>query len=420
MNSRTLQKIVLEMGKIRTIYQPVSILDQMTNDIIKQVLQEAKVTSEGYEQLKKMVQQLKKNVCELSEIICCYSQKPDDPRKYYEYHVKKMEDTLIWVIQDKTQETMDTYELKKMSNFKKSIVETAEFYLEVDLILEKIIETNLAVINNWFLNTEYTLERILNYYKIAFVMPEDHQIFIKYINPQKYIEVFNQEKKTYFTFDIRVRLPKIHDYHWMQMTILLWKNPVDEHIVFFIYGKDINEQKSEAIKMEYQAERDSLTGLYNRRAFKEYIEEAMQKKDEIGALFMLDVDQFKRVNDTWGHSNGDKVLQDIAATLENIFRKNDIIARIGGDEMAIYMSDLKNVESKMLLELVKKRGIQICKDVEKIKICDESFKMSVSVGIALFPAHGNRFEVLYKEADAALYYSKRKGKNRASVFNEGL
>jgi|GEM_PF-5420339 len=418
MNSQELQNIILEMGKIRIVHQPISILSQTTNEIVKKILQEKKVTLEGQAQLEKMIQHLKQDAFELSEIICCYSQKPDDPRKYYEYHVKKVEDTLIWMIQDKTQETVESYELEQTYNFKKAIIETAEFYIELDLISEKIMETNLTVINNWFFNTKFTMQRILNYYTIGFVMPEDHQKFAEAFNFQRYIGRFNKGQKNYFNFDIRVRLPKMHDYHWMQMTILLWKNPIDEHIIFFMYGKDINEQKREAIKMEYQAERDGLTELYNRRAFKEHIEKATQEIDERGALFLLDVDEFKQVNDTWGHDNGDKVLEAIAEVLGKIFRQNDVVARIGGDEMAIYMGNLKNIDEQTRLELVRKRGTQICEDVKKIQIFDESFQVSVSIGVALFPKHGDSFEVLYKEADSALYYSKRKGKNRVTVFNE--
>jgi len=418
MNSQELQNIILGMGKIRIIRQPISILSQRTNEIVKTILQEKKVTLEGQVQLEKMIQHLKQDAFELSEIICCYSQKPDDPRKYYEYHVKKVEDTLIWMIQDKTQETVESYELEQTYNFKKAIIETAEFYIELDLISEKIMETNLTVINNWFFNTNFTIKRILNYYTIGFVMPEDHQKFAEAVNFQRYITRFNKGKKNYFNFDIRVRLPKMHDYHWMQMTILLWKNPIDEHIIFFMYGKDINEQKREAIKMEYQAERDGLTGLYNRRAFEEHIEKATQEVDERGALFLLDVDEFKQVNDTWGHDNGDKVLEAIADILGKIFRQNDVVARIGGDEMAIYMGNLKNIDEQTCLELVKKRGTQICEAVKKIQIFDENFQVSVSIGVALFPKHGDSFEILYKEADSALYYSKRKGKNRVTVFNE--
>lgn len=192
-----------------------------------------------------------------------------------------------------------------------------------------------------------------------------------------------------------------------------------ENQTLFIIRKDITkeyfrqkEQQQTLTMAQKMANTDSLTKLYNRKGACTEIEKRLLNiKDEMDAFIILDLDNFKAVNDCLGHSQGDELLQKIAKTLEDNFRKTDIIARLGGDEFIIYMRDIKSrktvvnaVEkllSKLQLTYVWKNG---------------NIQVSASAGISLVPFDGICFEDLYIKSDKALYVSKRHGKNGYSFF----
>lgn len=150
---------------------------------------------------------------------------------------------------------------------------------------------------------------------------------------------------------------------------------------------------------------DSLTGLYNRSYFQEKIAKIWDAGHK-GAMFMIDLDGFKSINDRFGHIMGDNILCLLAEALREQTGEDDVIGRIGGDEFVVFYTDV--VEQDILAE--RARNI-IHTMQEKLKNVDQENITSVSIGIALYPQHGNRFEKLYKNADRALYYVKENGKN---------
>ena len=145
---------------------------------------------------------------------------------------------------------------------------------------------------------------------------------------------------------------------------------------------------------------DPLTGLYNRRV--------LSNVREIGALIMCDIDDFKMVNDTFGHDTGDKVLKSVSQIIMRNVRVGDIVCRFGGDEfMIIFGTDKKNV--------VRNRMEKICSDVTRIIKLD-GFDVTLSVGVAF---NDNNFDVdtLFEMADKALYRSKENGKNQITYYD---
>ncbi|MBN2816442.1 MAG: EAL domain-containing protein [Campylobacterales bacterium] len=164
--------------------------------------------------------------------------------------------------------------------------------------------------------------------------------------------------------------------------------------------------------------RDQLSGLYNKRTLIEKIEwlciEKKRTKENFAIIF-LDLDNFKTVNDSMGHNIGDKVLQETSQLLVNAISKNDIAARIGGDEFVIV---LPNIESDMqiieILDKVKK-NIQYPLILQSVK-----YTITASVGVALFPKDGKDVNELLKNADIAMYKSKELGKNNYHFFTESL
>jgi diguanylate cyclase (GGDEF)-like protein len=174
--------------------------------------------------------------------------------------------------------------------------------------------------------------------------------------------------------------------------------------------------KSREEKLEYMALHDGLTGLPNRILLFDRINVAInnyQRYKKLFALFMLDLNKFKKVNDTLGHKIGDEVLVQVAARLKSILRKTDSIARLGGDEFSILML---NIDDTAIKELTHKINSRL---EEPFYVNDHKILIGTSIGIAIFPKHGFNNEMLMQKADLAMYYSK-KHNTEFTIYNEEL
>lgn len=251
----------------------------------------------------------------------------------------------------------------------------------------------------------------------SFVHPEDIHKFVAYYRPETFIDAFKQGI-TEISFDYR-RCMQDHTYEWMHVLITLVCYRETESIKGFLQIKNVNEEKSQQIELQYKAERDLLTGLYNKGTSEAIITSRLEtslSRSATGALFIIDIDDFKAINDSLGHLYGDAVLSAISEELRSIFRNDDIVGRIGGDEFIAYAEGLTS-----------KAKIQ--EKIEKICKCflrtyanegNEGLTISSSVGITVFPKDGVDFETLFRNADSALYTSKAEGKNGYSFYEEGL
>ncbi len=188
----------------------------------------------------------------------------------------------------------------------------------------------------------------------------------------------------------------------------------DENNSHFAIGKafDINEQKS----YEMRSKTDLLTNCYNKVTSENIIVETINNEPSgVHALFIVDIDNFKAINDNLGHHFGDLVLSDVASNLRSHFRTNDIIGRIGGDEFIVF---LQNVTNNKIIE---SKAKSIAKAFQNSYSGENGdYKISGSIGISSFPKDGETFEELYKAADKALYQSKLSGKDRYTFYNESF
>jgi len=168
--------------------------------------------------------------------------------------------------------------------------------------------------------------------------------------------------------------------------------------------------KSEALLRE-QSVRDHLTGLFNRRYMEETLERelhrAIRKKLPLG-IIMLDVDNLKRINDTYGHAAGDALLRAVGRLLQEHVREEDIACRYGGDEFTVVLPDASR-------EVTRERAERICKSAKKLHFQFEGQDLkttSLSIGVAVFPEHGSAHDAILRSADAALYRAKHEGRGR--------
>ncbi len=173
-------------------------------------------------------------------------------------------------------------------------------------------------------------------------------------------------------------------------------------------------------KLEYLAEHDDLTNLYNRRAFDIYLQDALanaQKNQTTLAILFLDLDQFKQVNDTLGHNVGDELLIEVSKRILLFVGKRGVVARKGGDEFQLFIEDVKDVD------FVQMFANSLLTEFQKSFTCKgKGFEIynTVSIGIALYPKHGENYLTLMKNADLAMYSAKVQGRNRYSFYTSEL
>jgi len=161
---------------------------------------------------------------------------------------------------------------------------------------------------------------------------------------------------------------------------------------------------------------DTLTNLYNRRYFEDRIRGEAQKAFYSGSslsLVMVDIDYFKKVNDTFGHTEGDRILYEIASLLKTSVRKKDTVARYGGEEFILILPEAGLEEATMIAERIRRLVESTPFEIGQVRM-----NLTVSLGISNFPSHRARSkEELVKMADLALYDAKRGGRNRVCIYN---
>ncbi|QKT03722.1 EAL domain-containing protein [Ectothiorhodospiraceae bacterium 2226] len=182
--------------------------------------------------------------------------------------------------------------------------------------------------------------------------------------------------------------------------------------------EDVTRERQTAEQLIYLAERDSLTGLYNRHRFQEELARMIAKADRHGAqgaLLFFDLDEFKYVNDTFGHRAGDAMLIRVAGEVNTMLRRDEIFARLGGDEFAVLLPDAPEAAAAALAERITRAIAQI-----PFRYEGQNLRLTSSLGIALYPQHAATLEELVAHADAAMYQAKEAGKNAWRVYRPDL
>ncbi|MBR7888743.1 EAL domain-containing protein [Marinomonas sp. A79] len=176
--------------------------------------------------------------------------------------------------------------------------------------------------------------------------------------------------------------------------------------------------KAKTAELQELAYRDPLTGLKNRRFIQDTLPKSLrghQKRGRVSAFLYLDLDNFKRINDTIGHDVGDQVLTVIANRLDKFKRTSDLVVRLGGDEFGLLLGDVTNKKQ------VSQRADQILQSVRRpVILRSKEYVLSTSLGIAMIPEHGRDLVTLMQNADMAMYHAKLEGKNQYAFYNEHM
>lgn len=181
---------------------------------------------------------------------------------------------------------------------------------------------------------------------------------------------------------------------------------------------DVSDRRDAQRKVEFLAEHDALTSLANRRSLRRRTAEFKAEAESCNsgfALLLIDLDRFKQINDNHGHPTGDKILSAVALRLTSACRSSDVVARIGGDEFAILLRQVRNIDE---VRAFAERLIKVLS--APYPMASQTHVIGASVGGALFPSHGRSVDQLFKKADMALYHAKAGGRGQFQAFDSLL
>ncbi|MHB0968950.1 MAG: two-component system response regulator [Thermoanaerobaculia bacterium] len=205
---------------------------------------------------------------------------------------------------------------------------------------------------------------------------------------------------------------------WNEVSIAPVRDASGQVTHFVGIVNDITERKQYEEQLELQTNRDPLTGLASRSLLRDRTGQAIafaMHHDRAVALLVLDVDDFKRINDSLGHASGDAVLRAVAERISACARERDTIARIGGDEFVVVLSDLDGLEE------VPRIANGILRAIDRpLNVGDREINVTASIGVSVFPEDGDDYETLLRSADAAMYSAKQAGRDTFRFYTAGM
>ncbi len=313
----------------------------------------------------------------------------NDLRADFDYEQNDLEYDFYFA--DKLPKSRLMYEVKELSE---------EWYFTIDLRNE-----NITFYGKWWLslfgeNAIFTDSQIIEH---KVVKDEDLPIYQGMMN--------DIQSGVTNTYEFRL-LHDSGDYRYHSISTKFIQDKEGNPIFMLAKGIDTHEQRA----IEERSQKDLLTDCYNKISAENIISEKLrQENSATHTLFIIDIDNFKAINDNLGHFFGDEVLKDISIGLKEAFRDIDVIARVGGDEFIVFVENLSDVDliaekAEKILEVYRKTYSGEYKD----------YSVSGSVGVALYPCNGKTYEDLYQNADKALNQAKIQGKNRYMLYSDDL
>ena len=233
---------------------------------------------------------------------------------------------------------------------------------------------------------------------------------------QRHVDGFQAAFRDRQPFSVEYRLRRADgEYRWIVDAGIPRFTPDGSFAGYIGSAIDITERRQTEERLRYLAMHDPLTTLPNRELFQDRLNQALARSQRSGgivAVMMLDLDHFKKINDTLGHAKGDLVLQAVAERLKDCVRKNDTVARLAGDEFTFVFEGLSDAQDCCV---VAQKILNVL--AEPFVLVDREVLITASIGISLYPHHGNDGDSLLKTADIAMYRAKEKT-NGYHLYNE--
>ncbi len=363
------------------------------------------------------------------EAIKCLKKERFDP---YEYRFVNKKNEVIWVLETITPivykgnratlgSFMDITGRKRSESQREAALEALrqneeKYRTILESIQESYFEVDLAG-NFSFCNDSMRL--LLGYSKEELLGMNNRQ----YTDKEHSKKLFQTFNKVYNTgestegFDWQI-IRKNGDKRYIEASVSLIKDSSGKPIGFRGIVRDATERKKVEQQLNHMATHDALTGLPNRLMFSQLLNHAIQSaqrhKRQL-AVFFIDLDRFKTINDSLGHEAGDRLLQEMAMRFKQLLRADDVVGRLGGDEFIILieevdeLSQVANVAHKILATVIK-----------PMILLGEECRITASIGISMYPKDGTDEQSLMKNADMAMYFAKEEGKNNYQFYSKDI
>lgn len=234
------------------------------------------------------------------------------------------------------------------------------------------------------------------------------------------LEWMKENQQNFPTRDIVIK-NKNNELNYVEMRLERISNIKTHDPNFLVVLANITERKELENELHQLAFYDKLTGLANRRMFHDHLHKSIKSAERNAksfAIFFMDLDDFKNINDTLGHETGDLLLIETAKRIRDSFRGNDVVARLGGDEFTVIVEDVKEASHLDIAYLAEKLLSELVS--RNVFINEHDLSISASLGIAIYPENGLDSETLIRNADTAMYVSKNSGKNRYTFFSDEM
>ena len=303
------------------------------------------------------------------------------------------------------------YENEKI--YRSALELTCERVFEADLSHNRILYGYEKYMGTFpFLSTKIYDEMICLIAEHS-VFEKDAQKFRQTFSRSSLLKSFHRLGIPEISIDYRLRC-KDGALFWYSASVIFLNSSSQEGLKIIGYVKNIDERKKQEIEILNESQKDSLTGLFNKKVTEIMIDSYLAGEGRNGrhAVIMVDIDNFKMINDSFGHAQGDVALTYVSRQLKSLFRTSDIVGRVGGDEFLILMKNTSDIN--ILFD--KLRLIEVY--FREIHLTDTSYRIHGSIGVSLFPDDGDGYAPLFEKADMALYYSKAHGKDQFCLYGD--
>lgn len=307
--------------------------------------------------------------------------------------------TIAVLLEPADQERLAQLKAMRKENFYEALLSETVAHAEVDVESGHIILVG-GLWESYALDGDFEETFQENAKKVT--LEEDWEEYAQYMNLNHLKETY---KKGISTQEYSFRRYVDGQLCWMKLVLHVFQDRYSENMYALLYLKNIDAEKKKEMAQEMAAKRDPLTNIYNRKVFEDEVVSFMSDEGAGGSLILFDMDNFKKVNDEYGHLKGDETLQALSEILQQTFRSHDLIGRLGGDEFVVFV---KNVTDKEILDRRMKELFDRMKKAGDIPL-------ACSAGIAIVSEDFDYREELRK-ADIALYKSKQGGKNQYRYF----
>ncbi len=313
---------------------------------------------------------------------------------------------ILGITRDITREYLNRQQQQKELKYLFELPEDTYAVTYIDVDAWRIISQRRQNIDNGTFQSCYTVESLVEAALDSIADRNSDAVkFYRRFNPSYLHEIYESgRRRVSFKY---ARTLSDGSVHWVYNVVRFISDADSGHLCVMLSAQNIDEQKREEEQLIRSAKMDMMTLLLNRETTMEMIHKTLKEQpDKMHALFMIDADNFKALNDTYGHQVGDEFLIRFAKELRNCFDDGDIAGRIGGDEFFALMVDAPDVES------VQARAEELLNNVRKVCEKYSDIRLSASIGVGLYPTNGRSIGQLYAFADKAMYQAKRKGKNQ--------